>query len=235
MNVIIKFMGHRKNTKGSQVKWTEEGISKGLLKFKLENGRFPSADEIDNYDYLPTSRSIQRSHGGLVSLRRKLFPEYENEHNLTKGMARSNKAREADARAKKYEEEFYDFLCNHISPIAIHEQKRIRPGGVSSDFYIYKNESDGFVIDLFYAQDVKTMAKVVNIKLKRYLLLGSKDIFFVLVGNGGISQFEIDKIVANKNVPLPYNIKIKSENEFKTKEILSIKQISNYSINLTSI
>jgi hypothetical protein len=219
---------YRKNISGAQLKWTEDQLLKGLLKYKSEYGRFPSASEIDSYEYLPSSRSIQRSHGGLVALKRKILPDFIDEHDLTRGVIRSNKASEADARAKKYEEEFYLFLCKHFSPMAVHEQKRIRPGDVSSDFFIYHNDIEGTVIDLFYAQDIKTMAKVVNIKLKRYSTLSNKVILFVLVGNPEIVQSDIDKNIANKAIPIPENVKVMCEQYFKTNEIKLIVSKSNY-------
>jgi len=221
---------YRRNIVGAQNRWSEDELLGGFIKFKQEFGHFPSSSEIDSYNFLPSARSIQRSHGGLVFLKKRLLPEYLDEHDLTKGSIRSNKAREADKRAKKYEEEFYEFLCKNFSSIAVHEQKRIRPGDVSCDFYIYNDDSDGTVIDLFYAQDIKTMANVVNLKLKRYGVLSNKIILFVLVGNANIIQSEIENIIANKNIPLPENIKVMNEQHFKDKEIVLIKHKSRYAL-----
>ena len=41
----------------------------GFERFVQENGRLPSAVEIDAIDYLPSSRLIQRKFGGLERLR----------------------------------------------------------------------------------------------------------------------------------------------------------------------
>jgi hypothetical protein len=73
--------------------------------FYDQHNRYPTSNEIDAFEYLPTSRTIQRSHGGLVNLRKKLLLGEISDH--TTGDYRSEVARKADKRAKHYEEEFY--------------------------------------------------------------------------------------------------------------------------------
>jgi hypothetical protein len=222
-------MGLRSNSSGNRSKWTDLQLIEGFTHFKLLYGRYPSAGEIDKFDGLPSSRSIQRSHGGLISLRKRLFPDIEDYNlNLTKGITRSNKAKEADLRAKKYEEVFYNELCSRFDSISIHEQKRIRPGDVSADVYLYLNKDDGIVIDLFYAQDIKTLGKIVTIKSKRYH--GLRRVIFVLVGNDLINQKSIDSLIANKAHPLSNEITVMNENTFWNYEIKKIMSESNYSI-----
>ncbi len=182
--------------------------------FFEENDHYPSAGEIDTYQYLPSSRSIQRSCGGLINIRSKLIPEAPVDH--TKGDTRRKLASDADKRAKIYEEEFYLYLTSYLEEISIHEQKTIRPGNVSSDIFIYLGDSaeTGIVIDLFYAQDLVTLLKIVNIKHKRYTQLPF-EIIFILMGNGLISQEEINTRIANKLNRLPHNIQVMTESFFK--------------------
>lgn len=59
-------------TQGHYQSWKIENIADGLKKFFHERGRYPTVHEIDDLDYLPTSRQIQRAFGGLVKLRQKL-------------------------------------------------------------------------------------------------------------------------------------------------------------------
>jgi hypothetical protein len=215
----------RKNTAGYQSVWTDEELLSGLKYFYELEGHFPTSDEIDKFPYLPSARSIQRTHGGLVSLRKRLMPN--EHHNFTTGEYRSTKAREADKRARVYEEEFYNFLDTHFESIAIHEHKIIRPGNVASDFFIYLNDKDGVVIDLFYAQDIRTLAKIVQIKLKRYTLLPF-DTYFVLVGNPSITNLQIDERMQNRSTALPAHIKVVNERSFKDSIVLALKNRSRF-------
>ncbi|MGZ6005685.1 MAG: hypothetical protein ACXWLH_06100 [Candidatus Saccharimonadales bacterium] len=217
----------RTNKPGHQMPWSDDDLLNGLRYFYQLNGRYPTATEIDPFPYLPSSRSIQRAHGGLVALRQRLLPDEANDY--TKGEHRSSKAREADARATKYEEEFYNFLIENFMPVAVHEHKIIRPGNVASDFFIYEDEEKGLVIDLFYAQDIRTLTKVVNIKLKRYSTLPF-EVYFILVGNSAITNSQIDQRMENRQTKLPTHIKVVTEISFKSSLINAIKNRSRYSL-----
>jgi len=208
-------------------KWTRSQISAGLQKFYEVYGRYPTSREIDAFEYLPSARSIQRKYGGLISIRKELIPESHADY--TKGAYRSAKAKESWHRAAKYEEEFYNFLLEHFDPVAVHEHKIMRPGNIASDFYIYTSESDGVVIDLFYAQDLFSLSSIVSIKLKRYVGLPYR-IIFVLVGNQTITAQRIQKLMLNRISSLPKNISIDTEANFKSATIFAIKRNSKYSI-----
>jgi hypothetical protein len=49
-------------------KWNNENIKAGFDRFITENGRLPTAYEIDDCSYLPSARQIQRRFGGLSNL-----------------------------------------------------------------------------------------------------------------------------------------------------------------------
>lgn len=218
----------RQNMPDQRSKWTDAELIAGFNKFKSLYGRFPSAGEVDIFEYLPSSRSIQRTHGGLVLLRKRLFPDLdESYHDLTRGHVRSMKAKEADLRAKKYEYEFYSRLCEVFLPISIHEQKRIRPGDVSCDIYIYTDELSGVVIDLFYAQDLITLGKIVTIKNKRYKAI-QENVLFILIGNQSISQESITSLMNNRKEVLKSNIKVLTENYFMNHYIENLSVISKF-------
>lgn len=156
-------------------KWSLEQIKDGLERYKNDHGRYPSTLDFDKVDYLPTSRYIQRNHGGVVNLRKLL--ELDCEHDYTKGNLRSSVAKESYKRAGVYEEEFYKYLVSTIDEVRVHEHKIMRPGNICCDFFIYNAKGDdGVVIDLFYAQDMYSLARIVNIKLKRYKNL-EKEVF----------------------------------------------------------
>ncbi len=203
----------RKKTSAAQTPWQKEQIKAGFEYFKKLNGRYPSAREIDTFDYLPTSRSIQRSFGGLEKMRLELGFDISLT-NLTKGTVRSDKAKETYANAVDLEESFYNYLINQIPEINVHEHKILRPGHICCDFYVYTSASRGFAIDIFYAQDMFTLARTVNIKVSRYKDL-TQPVYFVVVGNENLDQQGIDSLMNNKKIPLPKHIKILTEKFFK--------------------
>src|SRR3989338_1557654 len=82
--------------------WTKNNILDGLRKFYDDNKRYPTAIEIDAYDYLPTSRSIQRSFGGLIKLRTELGLK---DVNFAAGEHRSQSARLIAKRGSSAERE----------------------------------------------------------------------------------------------------------------------------------
>ena len=217
----------RKNKIGNQPLWTDDQLSAGFKYYFQLHGRYPAAGEIDSFAYLPSARSIQRTQGGLINLRKRLFPNEESDH--TRSELRRKKASDGDRRASLYEEEFYNYLLDHFEEIAIHEHKVIRPGNVARDVFIYLNKfsKDGIVIDLFYAQDLVTLLKIVNIKAKRYATL-PYDVYFILVGNPSISNFDINRRIENRHIPLPQHITVMTEQSFKDAVINSVKERSDY-------
>lgn len=215
----------REAKKGSQIQWTEEQLREGFLSFNSEFGRMPTAHEIDIYPYLPSSRSIQRTFGGLVAVRRKLFPE--GVYNYTKGEYRQQIASKTFRRSQDDEENFFYELTKVFHEIAIHEHKIIRPGRVTSDFYIYLNDDKGIVIDLFYAQDIFSLQGVVNIKVKRYKILQNEQIIFVCVG-GKVNQNQINAMLLSKKTTIPNNIKIVTETIFWSDTLKTLTKLSKY-------
>lgn len=197
---------------GFKETWNEQNIRAGLERFKLEHGRYPSAREFDTTDYLPTARQIQRKYGGLPAFRT-VFNLGETD--LTKGAARSEIALKTFTRSYEYEEAFYNFLISSLPEELVHEQKRIRPGNVNCDFFIYNLEEKkkSITIDVFYAENLYNLAGIVNIKIKRYIKIPYST-YLVSIGNK-ISQEDIQKLIENKRASLPNNIQVCSEDWFK--------------------
>jgi hypothetical protein len=215
----------RKSGLGQSV-WTKDELRAGFTEFRKLHSRYPTAHEIDAFPYLPSARSIQRTFGGLVNIRKELFPKEIS--NYTKGSHRSGVAKKTFANGRTLEKAFYEYLVGKFEEIAIHEHKLIRPGDVSSDFYIYLNSTDGIVIDIFYADSLLNLINVVNIKLRRYSLI-TPPTYLVVVGNPLITQEEIATKVANRKVPLPSHISITSESYFKQSVIPDLRKQSEYS------
>ncbi len=219
-------VNQRSSLKHPKGLWTIDEVRAGFLYYHQLFSRYPTAHEIDAFEYLPSSRSLQRSFGGLVDIRRKLNLPIEN---YTKGESRSVKAKEADERARIYEEEFFLFLTNHFQEIAIHEQKVIRPGNVRSDYFIYLKSNTGVIIDVFYANSLRNMSNIISIKLKTYVKL-KQQVYFVLVGNPNISNDDVMKQTLNRVNPLPSNIQVVTEKYFKSDITPLLKQHSNFAL-----
>lgn len=191
--------------------WAKDELKAGFMKYAEDFGRFPTAVDIDTYEFLPSSRSIQRSYGGLVRLRRELFPD--EVENFTKGKHRSDIARETFINSQNYEEKFYEDLCKSLDTVAVHEHKIIRPGRVASDFFIYKDDESGVCIDLFYAKDLYSLRGVINYKAKHYQKV-SCPVLLVLIDGNVVAQDQIDRILSARREPLPSHIQVMTERLF---------------------
>jgi hypothetical protein len=130
--------------------WTLQNIKEAIERFKREYSYYPSTVDFDKTDYLPTSKMIQRSFGGISKLRSDLGLDATLDYR--KGKVRSSKARQTYSQAIKFEEEFYKFLITKIPEVKVHEHKILRPGRVCCDFFIYTNDTKGIAIDIFYAR-----------------------------------------------------------------------------------
>lgn len=207
-----KYPNLRKKSQYSDLKWNIDNLKDGFNHFFDVNRRYPTSKEIDTFDYLPTVKTLQRSFGGLVELRKVLGLDTPSDHRT--GITRSNVASDADQRAKKYEKEFHAYLISKIPEVRVHEHKIIRPGDTAADFFIYTEDSKGIVIDLFYAMDMHSLGGVINIKYKKYLDV-KFPVYFVLVGNNEITQEVIDQKINNRKNQLPNHMSVLTENNFK--------------------
>lgn len=192
-----------------------------MEEYKQKFFKYPSTLDFDKVDFLPTSRYIQRNFGGIVKLRGLLKLDAISDY--TKGEYRSCIAKAGYHRAVKYEEVFYNYLISKIPEVQVHEHKIIRPGNICCDFFIYTNSQQGIAIDLFYAQDIFSLARVINIKLKRYSNL-KISVYFILIENLILSQDQIDLLMQNRKLLLPKNIKVITEKLFKQNIMPKISQ-----------
>ena len=82
--------------------WNEEKLKVAFDRFIAENGRLPTAPEVDKTEYLPSARQIQRRFGGLRQLRRLLNYEITD---FGSGRSRSRIATGGNLRGKEAERE----------------------------------------------------------------------------------------------------------------------------------
>src|SRR3989344_1797231 len=141
--------------------WTAEKIKAGFDRFQREHGRLPTAVEIDALPYLPSSRWIQLSFGGLEKLRSLLG--YEHAH-FGKGTFRSDIAHRVNTRGRREELALESVLKDSFGEMLVHTEKIFGMGKNRVDFYVYSPDGN-FGIDIFYPETVKTMQSNVNIKM----------------------------------------------------------------------
>lgn len=191
----------RQKRLGFQNPWTIEELAEGLKHFYDQHHRYPTATEVDTYPYLPTSRSIERSFGGLVAIRQHL--KLDTQADLRSGAHSAERARKINARAHKTEQYVYEFLKEMFGKEFVHREyfftddKRTR-----ADFFIYDSQK-GFCVDVFYPSDKRNLTGCVNSKLQKYRgeYMREYPVIFLQM-NGDISQEILDKIVRNKEKPL---------------------------------
>lgn len=201
------------NIKNLQEVWSKENISDGFRKFYDENGRYPVADEIDRYEYLPSSRQIQRSFGGLVKLRKELGLEIDN---YGIGSSRSKIATIIGTRGGQAEREMEKWLVDYFGEHFVHVEKPLykyfdptidiqKRYKQRADFFIYAQGRE-FCIDVFFARDIRTLKRVVNIKELKYtgLLI---DVYLVnLNDRSDIKDIDLRNFALHKNRKFEENV-----------------------------
>ena len=181
--------------------WTPEKIKEGFDIFIDAQGRLPKASEIDNLEYLPSSRYIQKRFGGLEFLRKELG--YTDTH-FGKGNFRSKIATESGTRSRQLELDLKLQLQTYFGKTHVHREK-IFFGRRRVDFYIDTPNSN-FGIDIFYAETMRTLQSSVNIKMKKYQYFIEP--LYLTVANPAIKQRDLDSYIQNKKNPLPKNIEL---------------------------
>lgn len=219
-------MGSSLSISGKGKIWTLEKTKEGFEKFHEEFGRYPKANEVDDFDYLPSARQIQRNFGGLVLLRKNMGLDIED---YSSGESRSKIATRINKRGVGFEIEVRDYLQEKFKDPFVHIE---RPVHMSSkdrfDFYVYAKPVN-FAIDVFGTTDIRCLIKVMNMKEVRYrkinMLKDDEKLYFIY-----FSEFDLkDRIlewVARKKLKFPENWKLLTFDEFK-KEIL---YFSSYNI-----
>lgn len=204
------------------IQWTLEKIRSGFEEFyKLQN-RYPTALEVDQYKFLPSSRQIQRKFGGLKKLKTELGLPSDT-LDFSQGSHRSNLAKRIGKRGKNFERDIYSLLVSKFGEIFVHAEKPFNNHSGRIDFFIY---CDGykFGVDVFFADNLHNLAGCINLKTKIYRDIDF-DIVFLSV-NPIIHQNVINKHLNAKLTKLPPYIKVLTVDGFK-KYINNIKPHNN--------
>lgn len=220
----IEFPNLKRQLKKSienQEAWTKENILDGLKKFYKENGRYPVSFEIDTYEYLPSSKQIQRRFGGLIKLRMDLGLKIVN---FGGGTYRSSQATEIGIRGGLTEREIENFLVEQLGEYFVHVEKPLYKflNSRLDSKYRFKQRADFFIytknkpicIDVFFARDIKTLQRIVNIKEKKYSGLSVEVILLNWNNKTDITDESLIKLQNNKKNKLENNILLMNKDTF---------------------
>jgi len=191
--------------------WTMEQIRVGLERFREEHGRYTDAYEVDAYPYLPSSRTIQRSHGGYIRVRKLLgLPMIHS------GEYRSALQKQSNHRGKDIERDLYRDLVSRFGEEFVHREAPIGENGwMRLDCLVFTRQGK-FGVDIFYAAKPHILKTTIVIKTregKHYGNLGFP-VFLVVANEGVMQQAEIDAMLANKKNPLPSNVRVLLRQQF---------------------
>lgn len=211
--------------------WTLEKIKEGFDKFYNLYNRYPAAYDIDDFDFLPSSRQIQRKFGGLVNLRKELGLEINN---YTHGKIRSIKISDFNTKGRAYENIAHKLLLENFDEKFIHVEKPTckeeNPLEYNSkdryDFYVYA-KPDNFAIDVFGTNDNRGVVNIMNIKEKKYIKISSKENIYFLYFGKNIKKEKIQYWMENRKNKFPTRWKILSFEDFRKelKKYTSFKAI----------
>jgi len=182
--------------------WSVEKIKDGFEKFERDNGRLPTAPEIDKLDYLPSSRQIQRKFGGLEKLREVLGYK---DTNFGRGDFRTKIALRVNKKGRESELELEKVLRNKFNEVFVHTEKIFDDSKNRVDFYIY-SPSGNFGVDVFYTDSYPDLQKNINLKIDKYLKFPNQ--LYLTVANPDFKQIDLDSYTERKRKIMPKNIRI---------------------------
>jgi len=190
-------MAQKRQRRGGQILWNIEDLSDGMRLFYERYNHYPTSQEVDAFEFLPSARSIQRRFGGLIELRQTLG--LGGQIDYTKGAHSSDRAKKIGKRSHELEKEAYDFLTGIFGVEFIHREyfftddRRTR-----ADFLVYY-DGGGFSVDVFYPKNRHNLIGCLNSKLRKYAnnLMLQYPVIFVQM-NKNITREEVEDILSKK-------------------------------------
>lgn len=178
-------------------------------KFNEKHGHYPTYKEIEEDEYFPTLRTIQRRFGGLEKVRIELGIPFPNH---SKGEMRVNKMKDVLARQKETENEVYQVILKYFDDVSVHRERPFADDSRNrSDFFIFRNKKSSLIIDVFYPSDIHSFSGCLNSKLLKYYFFDVPVTFVQM--NKDISSERINKYLKNRKNKIDSRFKIISFHE----------------------
>lgn len=144
-----------------------EKYTKQVNEFIRINGHEPTAIDFDTNKDLPSSRTIQRSYGGLPKFRELLGLKIKD---FTKGEHRSKKAKQSMDDCYKDETKLFLNLLKKYGEEKVSSPARVfLNNGVTADFRLITKEAT-YLIDVFKPNTIHSFRSCIHIKNKKYLV-----------------------------------------------------------------
>lgn len=202
---------------GFKRRWTLENIKGGFDLFFQQHGRFPSVQEIDKLENLPSCRQIQRVFGGLPKLRELLG---HKEIFLSKGKHRSKIGFDSNQRSRISEARLRDILYEKFHDPFVHLEKPIdTERKLRTDFYVF-NPIENFSVDIFTTETSHDLASNVYSKVQKYSHLNLKEKMYLVLFSEKLTEENVALLIKRKKNKFPENIELITLNNF-------IKKISS--------
>ncbi len=173
--------------------WSIEQLKEGFDRFIKENGRLPTAYEVDDMSYLPSARQIQRRWGGLSNLRRELG--YGEVH-FGKGELKAERTKLTGKRGGDAEDKLNNLLVTRFGELFVHSEKRFGLARNRVDFVVYA-ENATIGIDVFATDEKRAIIKNIAIKIPKYTDFPSNIPLYFVVWSEIPSQDDISDAVKN--------------------------------------
>lgn len=201
--------------KSTKKKWTTERLKDGIKKYHKIYGHYPTSFEIDKFEFLPSSRLIQRNFGGLVKLRESM--KGNDSVDFRKGEHRSSRIKNINKRASDIEKEVHRYLVNTLRAESVHRKYYFTDDRrTCTDFFVnYRNIN--FSVDIFFADNKHNFIVCLNNKIKKYdnIDMVQYPVIFLNM-NDKITYEDILIILKNKKNKLKKNQTVMDFARFKT-------------------
>ena len=188
---------------------TFQDLKAGFERFKEENGHYPTTMEVDQCEYFPRVRSLERSWGGVTNLR-KFFGLKVADY--SSGSSRSITARRVNRKAFELEREMEKRLISLFGEELVHVEKPwSQKDKKRLDFFVY-TANGAFGVDVFNPSTLFNLKVQVLLKMKQYN--GARFPLFLVFANPLLDDREVQACLARKKTPLPPNVKVMSWDNF---------------------
>ncbi|MEO5499019.1 MAG: hypothetical protein ABIR46_00800, partial [Candidatus Saccharimonadales bacterium] len=169
-------------------RWNLEVIKQGIDAYREEFGYFPTAFDFDKCSYLPSARQVQRSFGGLESLRTQLGYK---ELNYTKGALRRSRSIAGFTNGTLAEDELEKLLIEFFGEPYVHTQKRYYKDHKNRyDFFIYYQE--GYLgVDIFTTSRIEYIGPNLRHKITKYRNVPQSTPIIFVVASENLSSKDI--------------------------------------------
>lgn len=189
--------------------WSDTRILAGFERFFKEFGRYPTAQEINTYEHLPRTRTLQRSGRNGITAVREAFGLPITDYR--KGAIRREVSLRISQRGLDEERSLGRLLEARFGKHFVHGQKPIGTRRRRVDFHVYAVGYE-FDVDIFFPKDYDSFIRCLTIKMRGLEQL-SHDLFFV-AANPEITDDMARNYIDRRKTPLDPHIHILSYQSF---------------------